>query len=259
VGGVVAGATGACGGGRAPGAVGAASGAFGAPASGGADAACPDELDAPGSGVTPPVTDGDGTYRGRDAGGAVAAGGSRAGAAGSGVLAEEPAPAEVDALGDRGWVSRVAPTGAGARRGGVLFAATAGDGCKLTMTVWSRSGTGSARNGMYPAASAVTTSGVRERVRRRWRSVTRTPSTRSAISALSGSTAKVIATSSDRCDAGAGGGGGGGTATVTSPAAARFDEPARAPTTTPVTTIAAPMQATASARIARRRGRGAGT
>jgi hypothetical protein len=151
----------------------------------------------------------------------------------------------------------VAPTGVGARRGGALFAATAGDGCKLTMTIWSRSGTGSARNGMYPAASAVTTSGVRERVRRRWRSVTRTPSTRSAISAPSGSTAKAIATSSDSCDAGAGGGWGGGTETVTSPAP--FDEPARTPTTIPVTTIAAPMQATASARIARRRDRGAGT
>ena len=52
---------------------------------------------------------------------------------------------------------------------------------------------------------------------------------------------------------------GGGTETATSPAPARLDEPARTPTTIPVTTIAAPRQATASARIARRRDRGAGT
>jgi hypothetical protein len=164
-------------------------------------------------------------YRGRDSGFAVGAGGSRVRDTGSGVGADDPAPAEVDARDGRRRVSvRVAPAGAGACRGGAPFGATAGDGRKRTVTTWSRSGTGSAWKGMYPAASAVTTSGVRERVRRSWRSVTRTPSIRSATSAPAGSTSKEIATSSesDGCEAGAGGCDG-DTAAVTLATPASFD------------------------------------
>lgn len=141
--GVVAGAgaagAGACGGGRAPGCWGVAggvtSGCPGAPASGGGDAARSGDLDAPASGGTCLVADGDGTYRGRDAVVVDGAGGSRGGDAGPGVRADDP-PEGVDALDGRGWASvREVVAGAGACRGGAPFTASAGAGRKLTMTI----------------------------------------------------------------------------------------------------------------------------